>query len=125
MASAMGIKSFHTSSSNPIKLLEDLKKIIDKNQLPVFIEVDTYRYLEHCGPNYDDYLKYRPKNEVKYWSSKDSLVLVENFIKKKNICSLQLLNKIKNKINKSINRAFKFAEKSEYPKYNKFLKMKL
>jgi pyruvate dehydrogenase E1 component alpha subunit len=125
MASAMGIKSFHASSSNPIKLLDDLEKIINKNEFPLFIEVDTYRFLEHCGPDYDDYLKYRPKNEVKYWFDKDSLALVEKFIIKKNIYKLQFLNKIKNKIDKSINTAFEFAEKSESPNYNEFLKMKL
>ena len=125
MTSAMGIKSFRTSSSNPIKLLKDLEKIINKNQLPLFIEVDTYRFLEHCGPNYDDYLKYRPKKEVEYWLSKDSMALVENFILKKNICSAESLNKIKNKINKSIITAFKFAEKSEYPNFNEFLKIKI
>jgi len=38
---------------------------------------------------------------------------------------LQFLNKIKNKIDKSINAAFEFAEKSENPNYNEFLKMKL
>ena len=25
---------------------------------PLFIEVDTYRYYEHCGPNFDDNLNY-------------------------------------------------------------------
>ncbi len=29
------------------------------------IEFETFRWLEHCGPNCDDYLGYRKKGELK------------------------------------------------------------
>lgn len=34
---------------------------------PFFLEFATYRWLEHCGPNPDDSLGYRPAAEVDAW----------------------------------------------------------
>ena len=45
---------------------------------PFFLQLDTYRYVEHCGPISDDYLKYRDKNEIKKWLKDDP---IENFMK--------------------------------------------
>jgi len=36
---------------------------------PVFLECSTYRWREHCGPNSDDDLGYRPKAEVAEWKA--------------------------------------------------------
>src|SRR5437879_3065722 len=32
---------------------------------PTLIEARTYRWREHCGPNWDDQLSYRDEDEVK------------------------------------------------------------
>jgi pyruvate dehydrogenase E1 component alpha subunit len=40
---------------------------------PSFIEVPTYRHLQHCGPDNDDNLEYRNPEEVKYWLKLDPL----------------------------------------------------
>ncbi len=36
---------------------------------PVFLECATYRWREHCGPNNDDDLGYRPAAEVAKWQA--------------------------------------------------------
>lgn len=36
---------------------------------PVFLECQTYRWREHCGPNVDDDLGYRPLVEVAEWKA--------------------------------------------------------
>lgn len=36
---------------------------------PVFLECATYRWREHCGPNCDDDLGYRPDGELGDWQS--------------------------------------------------------
>jgi TPP-dependent pyruvate/acetoin dehydrogenase alpha subunit len=40
-----------------------------KGGCPVFIECSTYRWREHCGPNIDDDLGYRPAAEVDQWKA--------------------------------------------------------
>lgn len=39
-------------------------------QGPAFLEFATYRWLEHCGPNYDDHLNYRPTEELPAWQAR-------------------------------------------------------
>ncbi len=34
---------------------------------PQFLELFTYRHLEHCGPSDDDHLDYRPEGELADW----------------------------------------------------------
>lgn len=44
---------------------------------PLFVELHTYRTLEHCGPNNDDILDYRTKDELAHWKSKDPLPILK------------------------------------------------
>jgi pyruvate dehydrogenase E1 component alpha subunit len=34
---------------------------------PVFLEFGTYRWREHCGPNYDNHIGYRTEEEFQHW----------------------------------------------------------
>jgi TPP-dependent pyruvate/acetoin dehydrogenase alpha subunit len=40
---------------------------------PVFLECLTYRWREHCGPDFDDHLGYRPEGELAQWQQRDPL----------------------------------------------------
>jgi len=86
-----------------------------KEKKPVFVEFKTYRWLEHCGPNIDDHLEYRPKEEIELWKSKDPIDKLENTLSKEekrnylNYCdSLKL----------EIDEAFLFAKNSKPPSEN-------
>lgn len=43
---------------------------------PSFLEIETYRFHEHCGPNNDDNLNYRPKLEIEMWKKFDQIKLM-------------------------------------------------
>jgi 2-oxoisovalerate dehydrogenase E1 component len=42
---------------------------------PVFMELPTYRWLEHCGPGYDNNIGYRTEAEFQAWKKRDPLVI--------------------------------------------------
>ena len=44
---------------------------------PSFIEYTTYRWREHCGPNFDNSLGYRTEEEYATWEEKCPLVTAE------------------------------------------------
>jgi TPP-dependent pyruvate/acetoin dehydrogenase alpha subunit len=46
---------------------------IREGQGPRYVEAITYRYCAHVGPEPDDYLEYRPREEIAAWRSKDPL----------------------------------------------------
>ena len=124
LAKSFGIDSYYLNSHNPIKFCENLKKIMKINK-PLFIEVDTYRYYEHCGPNLDDNLNYRPKKEVKFWKERDPVSITEKYLLKNNILNAKKIIEMKKKINNEIINAFKFAKKSKNPIYSEYLKLGL
>ena len=44
---------------------------------PRLLELTTYRWLEHCGPNYDNDLGYRTEAEFLEWKARDPVPLME------------------------------------------------
>ena len=65
LCSAHNIDYFHVKGHETDKIYTLTKKIRNtKFKNPILIEADTYRFLEHCGPNNDDDLRYRSKNEI-------------------------------------------------------------
>lgn len=57
--------------------LEDVVSYVRSGYGPAFIQADTYRWLEHCGPNNDDHLKYRDQVERDKWLEMDPLRMIE------------------------------------------------
>ena len=73
----------------------------NKTKKPLFIEIKNFRFIEHCGPNNDDHLKYRSPNEIQFWNKNDALKILERYLFKKNkkLIGKKYLNTFNNKIN--------------------------
>ena len=115
MVKAMGIKSFYNESCDPYTIYEYIKKKInfkDLNSGPYFFEFKNYRWREHCGPDFDNDIGYRQKNEFKKWIKKDSLLKIR---KRLNFINSKKINMIEKKIKSEVIKAFKYAEKSKFP----------
>ncbi len=67
------IKTYREDGNKVLNIINTTNSAINyikKFSKPAIIIMNTYRYLEHCGPNNDDYLKYRKKTEIEYWNKK-------------------------------------------------------
>lgn len=83
---------------------------------PSFLEFSTYRWLEHCGPNFDDHLNYRPTDELPAWQSRCPIRLLRD--KLTALGSDQaFFNASEAVISDEIARAFEFALSSLPPRY--------
>ena len=78
---------------------------------PVFLEFDTYRHREHCGPNYDNDIGYRTEEEFLSWAKKCPLDLQAKRLQE-DLSSLRTL------IEEEIEEAFNFAEVSPFPQFD-------
>ena len=112
-----GISTTLINKNNPEVCYSTLKKITDKirkTSQPHFLEVMTYRFNAHVGPETDDHYNYRSKKEINFWKKKDPLI----FYEKKLNTEIKNFNnytyKFKSKI-KKIENAFEYAEKSKFP----------
>lgn len=74
MVRAMGLESAQVTSYNLVELATRSKEAVDwvrETGKPFFLEVETMRYLEHCGPNDDSHLGYRDAKAVEVRRSMD------------------------------------------------------
>lgn len=117
LAKSIGAKAYKADGNNIYEIFKTFNsaiKFIKNSNGPVFAEFDTYRWLEHCGPNNDDNLGYREKKITKYWLQKDPLKRIQRIMAFKKI-SKKKIEKINSKINRKINKAFLYAIESPFP----------
>lgn len=85
---------------------------------PAFIEFETYRHKEHCGPNID--LEMGGRSEKEYYSHLEKCPIKQfrENLQKNNILSESQIDDLEIKILKEINEAFIFAKESSYPHFD-------
>ena len=114
MVAGLGLKTFYVKNHKIDEYYQALFKSFEyvrKNQSPAFIELETYRYLEHCGYLDDDHLIYRDDAEIKKWKKLDIIPMLERLIIDfKNDSEIQ---RFKKRTLAKIEKAFLFAKKSE------------
>lgn len=126
LASAMGAISHLFKQDNPFKLyqkFDELFKKIRKNPMTHFVEVETFRYLEHCGPNDDTFLGYRKLQEVKKWKKKDPLAFSKSYLTRNKIFNKDQIDTLDKKINNNVDKDFNFLSKLKKPKFKDISKL--
>ena len=106
-----GIKTILIKEQKLENMDKQISNIIAKmreDKKPCFLEILTYRFNGHVGPEGDDHFDYRPKNEILQWQKNDPLIKIEQVINSKKV-----IDKINKSVKNEINSSFKFAEKSK------------
>ncbi|MDC3232415.1 thiamine pyrophosphate-dependent dehydrogenase E1 component subunit alpha [Prochlorococcus sp. AH-716-A09] len=115
LAESIGAKSYFEDGNNAINSYKCLRKAIKwcrENNKPVFIEFQTYRTLEHCGPNLDNDLGYRNEKEINKWKNKDPIEFIKRKLSSKNIIKYEKYNE---ELDAEIEQSFLFAKQSKAP----------
>lgn len=118
MVTNMGALAFSENGNNVEAVHNITQSAIKKirNGIgPVFIEFATYRWLEHCGPNYDNDIGYRSISEFEKWKKEDPLYKFQNDLLDKSILVKSDIKKINFEIEMEVKAAFDFAESSPFP----------
>lgn len=118
LAAAMGLRSFEVNSLDPIFCLRETMEHVSwarKNQAPIFLEYQTYRWLEHCGPNDDDNLNYRPSGELQTWKSRDPLTALRDLLIANHSVSVNKFNEITAAITAEVNLVFEKVREDPFP----------
>jgi len=116
LATAIGLKceSVEDSDFNGThSKMTSLTQYAREGNGPSLIEVKTYRKLEHCGPNDDDHLGYRPSHELAKYKNIDQIGNLEKLL----TLTSEEINDIVANIQSEIDEAFDFAESSQFPTY--------
>jgi pyruvate dehydrogenase E1 component alpha subunit len=119
LAKSMGVDGFHLDGNDVLKIYNESKELITKikkKKKPFLLLLDTFRHLEHCGPNNDDILSYRPEKYINAWLNRCPIKKFRNNLFKKKILTKKIIEKLNQNILDEIKKAFLFAEKSKFPK---------
>jgi len=118
MVEGLGIKSDCGDGNNAIEVYEKLAptiKEIRNGHDPRFFECSTYRWREHCGPNFDNNIGYRTEAEYLEWKEKDPVKYMKSRLVDECILTNEEMHSMENDIQIKVNAAFDFAENSEFP----------
>lgn len=83
---------------------------------PIFLEFSTYRWREHCGPNYDDDLGYRPEGELATWEKLCPISSLANHLRSQGAGD-HFFATAEDAIDTEINQAFAAALAAPPPAY--------
>jgi len=117
-AAGYGMPSAHGDGNNALEVLEKTHTALEhirRGDGPYFLEFATYRWREHCGPNFDNDLGYRTEEEYLAWKERDPLKLLESQLLGQGIIRREDIEEMEVNIQKEINQAFDFAENSPFP----------
>jgi TPP-dependent pyruvate/acetoin dehydrogenase alpha subunit len=118
IAEAMGVSAEYGDGNDAIEVYKQVSlavKAIRKGAGPRFFEFTTYRWREHCGPNFDNDIGYRTEEEYLFWKEKDPIRLLESRLLEQSIVSLKDLEDMEQTIQQEIDKALTFAETSPFP----------
>ncbi len=102
---AMNVENVHTA-------VEKAAKYVRSGKGPYLLEFRTYRYKGH---SMSDPAKYRTKEEVETYKTKDPVEQVKNTILKNKIATQAVIDKIDARIKEIVAESVKFAEESKFP----------
>jgi pyruvate dehydrogenase E1 component alpha subunit len=117
IARAHGLKAsagYGNDVEEVYRISRDAVSFIREGGGPVFLEFETYRYREHCGPHFDNDIGYRTPEEASFWEKKCPVLLQQARLP----CSQTELSSFRVLIQQEIEEAFDFADKSPFPSYD-------
>jgi TPP-dependent pyruvate/acetoin dehydrogenase alpha subunit len=118
LAEAIGLQVYEGFGNDAFETWDLCKKGQDyalSGRGPSFVELATYRWREHCGPNYDNDIGYRTTQEFEEWKAKDPMVLFAATLKERGWMTPEEMKAVDAGILKEVEAAFEFAEKSAFP----------
>lgn len=118
MVAGMGMQVAHGHGNDVVEVFHrstEAVAAIRRGAGPQFLEFETYRWREHCGPNYDNDIGYRAPQEFEAWRAKDPIVRAETLFLEKGSITAQMAAAMRAGIQVEVERAFAFAEESPFP----------
>ena len=119
LAESLGIQARGGLDGNDVSAVyEEAGKAMDSirsSEGPYFLEFNTYRWLEHCGPGYDNDIGYRDEAEFQDWKQRDPLEITGDRLKEQQGCD-EFGDTERKKFQSEVSAAVNFAREAPFPK---------
>lgn len=115
MVEAMGAQIAEGDGNDALaahRIMQDAVDQVRAGNGPYFLEFSTYRWREHCGPNYDNDIGYRTQQEFQDWHSREPIARLESALLQ---TAPVVMDKMKADVNAEVLAAFESAEAAPFP----------
>ena len=117
-AAGHGVVGHQGDGNNPIEVYDLMTEALSHardRKGPVFLELNTYRWREHCGPNYDNDIGYRTEEEFLEWKRKDPIARFKEIIEEHGVFDETRHSRFVSDLDAEINEAFAAAAAAPFP----------
>lgn len=118
LAAAHKMNSVRMDGNNPFAVADAFKTLIHEARekcQPSFVVLDTYRWREHCGVNFDNHLGYRTEEECRQWQEKDPVRVAIETVTKTGLLTQAEVQAIEVQIKSAVARSFDKATAAPLP----------
>jgi pyruvate dehydrogenase E1 component alpha subunit len=118
-----GLRAETTDGMDVIGLHLKLRGIVDEiraTRQPYFLEVVTYRFCPHVGPEDDEWLGYRPAEEIAIWKKRDPVPVLREGALRAGIPDAKL-RELESTIEEDIRKALASARADAFADYGESL----
>jgi len=118
MVGCLGVRSEAGDGNDALEVYEKAGAAVARLRAgdgPVFLEFSTYRWREHCGPNFDNDIGYRTEEEYLQWKKRDPIPLFEERLLREGLIDEAGIRAMDGAIDAEMEEAFRFAEDSAFP----------
>ena len=118
LAKGHGMYSVRGDGNDVVRVYEMTKFAVEKARAgggPAFLEFGTYRWREHCGPNYDNDLGYRTESEFEQWRNRCPVRMLRDRLLDEGIATNKELEEVGQEIQEEVENAVRFAKSSGWP----------
>lgn len=118
LADAHGIRSAHVDGNDVTAVHSAVRDFVEyarNGEGPSFLLADTYRWLEHCGPNYDNDAGYRTVEEFESWKLQDPIEKQRLRLHDIGAIDVAWERSLDAELSAEIDAAFKFADECPFP----------
>lgn len=118
IAQGHGMVGARADGNDIMAVLELASEAIDQARGgggPAFLEFDTYRWREHCGPGYDNDIGYRSEAEFQSWKQRCPIERLQQHLIQAGQMTAADQQTMREQIQQELNHAFLFATESPFP----------
>jgi 2-oxoisovalerate dehydrogenase E1 component len=118
LAAAHGVPALAADGNDVQAVWRVMSQAVDRARAgggPSLVVVDTYRFLEHCGPGDDDALGYRPKGELAAWLARCPLARLRQSLEADGVLTSDQHAGFEAELAREIEAAFDVARAAPFP----------
>ncbi len=118
VAAGHGIRTAQGDGNDPLAVYELMQSAVRQARAgegPVFLELKTYRWREHCGPGFDNHIGYRTEAEYLAWRARDPIATFQRRLESTGDFDASRHAAFREQVDAEIARAFAAARRAPFP----------